>query len=118
MLNEVVGNVLRQVEGATCVLLAGADGVVVASAVAAGGPAPDVVAASLADLFRRVAAAHRDAGLLPPVEFTSGGGREQAALVSVTAQYLLVAVLHGIGGLGRTRFELRKAAAALQAELG
>ena len=63
------------------------------AAVAKDGPAPDVVAASLADLFRRVAVAHRDAGLVPPDEFTSGGRSGQAALRVVTTQYLLVAVL-------------------------
>jgi len=118
MFDEVLRRMLDEVGGMRCVLLAGADGVVVASAVASGGPAPDVVAASLADLFRRVAFAHREAGLAPPQEFTSGDGREQAALRSVTPHYLLVAVLDGIEHLGRTRFELRKAAAALQVELG
>jgi predicted regulator of Ras-like GTPase activity (Roadblock/LC7/MglB family) len=117
MFDEVLKNVLSTVEGAQCVLLAGLDGVVVAAVAAKGGPAPDVVAASLADLFRKVAAAHRDAGLLPPNEFTSGGSSGQAALRAVTAQYLLVAVLDGIGSLGRARFELRKAAAALEPEL-
>jgi len=117
MFDDVLRRILREVEGTRCVLLAGIDGVVVASAVAPDGPAPDAIAASLAELFRRVADAHRDAGLLPPREFTSGGGGEQAALVAVTAQYLLVSVLDGIGGLGRTRFELRKAADTLQTEL-
>ena len=117
MFDEVLKTVLGEVEGAQCVLLASLDGMVVAKAVALDGPAPDVIAASLADLFRRVASAHRDAGLVPPTEFTSGGPSGQAALREVTAQYLLIAVLDGIGSLGRTRFELRKAAAALEPEL-
>lgn len=118
MFDDVLKRVLADLDGARCVLLSGVDGVLVAAAVADGGPAPDAVAASLADLFRRVSAAHRDAGLTPPLEFTSGGGGEQAALTSVTAQYLLMAVSDGAGSLGRTRFALRKAAATLQAELG
>jgi predicted regulator of Ras-like GTPase activity (Roadblock/LC7/MglB family) len=117
MFDDVLKNVLTTVAGARCVVLAGQDGVVVAAAVAKDGPAPDVVAASLADLFRRVAVAHRDAGLVPPDEFTSGGASAQAALRVVTEQYLLVAVLDGPESLGRTRFELRKAAAALEHEL-
>ena len=117
MFDEVLKRVLAAVEGARCVLLAGQDGMVVAAAVARDGPAPDMVAASLADLFRKVVAAHRDAGLVPPVEFTSGGSSGQAALRAVTAEYLLVAVVDGLGSLGRTRFELRKAAAALEPEL-
>ncbi len=118
MLNEVVRDVLADLQGARCVVLSGVDGVLVASAVADGGPAPDVIAASLADLFRRVATAHRDAGLAPPKEFTTGAAGEQAALTEVTPQYVLMAVLQGGGSLGRARFALRKAAAALQAELG
>ena len=98
-------------------LLAGSDGVVVASAVANDGPAPDVVAASLADLFRYAGVGPRDAGLAPPRELTSGGSSGQSVLRALTPQYLLVAVLDGIAGLGRTRFELRNAAASLEPEL-
>jgi len=118
MFDEVLAKVLGELDGARCVLLTGSDGVVVASAVAKDGPAPDVVAASLADLFRKAGAAHRDAGFAPPRELTSGGSSGQSVLRAVTPEYLLVAVLDGIGGLGRTRFELRKAAAALEPELG
>ena len=117
MFDDVLKRVLDKIEGARCVLLAGQDGMLVAAAVAKDGPAPDAVAASLADLYRKVAAAHRDAGLVPPEEFTSGGSSGQAALRAVAAQYLLVAVLDGLSSLGRTRFELRKAAAVLEPEL-
>ena len=118
MFDELLARVLGELDGARCVLLTGSDGVVVASAVAKDGPAPDVVAASLADLFRKAGAAHRDAGFAPPSELTSGGSSGQSVLRAVTPEYLLVAVLDGIGGLGRTRFELRRAAAALEPELG
>ena len=117
MFDELLKKVLAEVEGARCVLLTGLDGMVVAAAVAKDGPAPDVVAASLADLFFKVGVAHRDAGLAPPKEFTSAGSSGQSALRAVTPEYLLVAVLDGIAELGRTRFELRKAAAALESEL-
>jgi len=117
MFDEVLKKVLTEVEGARCVLLAGFDGMVVAAAVTKDGPAPDVVAASLADLFRKVGVAHRDAGLAPPKEFTAAGSSGQSALRVVTPGYLVVAVLDGIGSLGRMRFELRKAAAALEPEL-
>jgi len=117
MFDEVLKNVLAEVEGVRCVLLAGRDGMVVAAAVAKEGPAPEAVAASWTDLFRKVAAAHRDAGLVPPQEFTSGGFSGHAAMRAVTPQYLLVAVVDSLGSLGRTRFELRKAAAALEPEL-
>jgi predicted regulator of Ras-like GTPase activity (Roadblock/LC7/MglB family) len=117
MFDDVLKNALAEIEGARCVLLSGPDGVVVAAAVAGDGPAPDVVAASLADLYRKVAAAHRSAGLVPPTEFTSGGAEGQAVLRVVTGEYLLVAIVDGAGSLGRTRFQLRKTAAALEPEL-
>jgi predicted regulator of Ras-like GTPase activity (Roadblock/LC7/MglB family) len=117
MITEVLKGVLTKIDGAQCVLLAATDGVIVATALAPGGPAPDVVAASLADLFRRVASAHREAGLAPPAEFTTSGAGEQSAVRAVTGQYLLLAVLDGVASLGRTRFELRKAASVLQPEL-
>ena len=117
MIDEVLKRLLADVEGARCVLLASHDGMVVGAAVAADGPAPDVLAASLADLFGKVGVAHRDAGLARPREFTSGGSSVCAVLRAVTPLYLLVAVLDGIGGLGKTRFELRKAAARLEPEL-
>ena len=117
MLDDVLKGVLSEVEDARCVVLAGRDGMVVAAAVAKDGPAADVVAASLADLFRKVTAAHRDAGLAPPQEFTSAGTDGQAAVRQVAAQYMLAAVLTGTGSLGRTRFALLKAAEALESEL-
>ena len=117
MFDEVLTKVLGEIDGARCVLLTASDGVVVASAVAKNGPSPDLVAASLADLFRKAGAAHRDAGIAPPKELTSGGSSGQSVLREVTPEYLLVAVLDGLAGLGRTRFELRKAAAALESEL-
>lgn len=117
MFDEALRKILTEVEGARCVVLSGRDGVVVASAVAPGGPAADVVAASLADLFRRVTAAHEDAGLSPPEEFTSEGSGGRAAVRLVDAQHLLVAVLSGAGGLGRARFALLQAVEELEGEL-
>jgi len=115
--DEVLRGALTRIEGGRCVLLAGFDGMIVAAAVNDGGTASDAVAASLVDLFRKASAAHEDAGLTPPAELTSGGAGEHAALRAVTDEYVLVAVLDGVRSLGRARFELRKAAAAIQPEL-
>ena len=65
MFDEALAKVLHQLEGARCVLLTGSDGMLVASAVTKDGPAPDVVAASLADLFRKAGLAHRESGVEP-----------------------------------------------------
>lgn len=117
MFDKILNDLLARLEGARCVLLAGMDGMIVAAAVARSMPAPDAVAASLVDLFRKLSVAHRDAGLAPPSEFTSGGAGGQAAVRTVTEDYVLIAVLEDASGLGRTRFELRKTAAAIQPEL-
>lgn len=117
MIDEVLRKLLSDFDGARCVLLASHDGMVVGSAVAADGPSPDLVAASLADLFGKVAAAHDEAGLARPTEFTSGNATARALLRAVTPHYLLVAVSDGNGSLGRARFAVRKAAAALAPEL-
>ena len=117
MFDEALDKVLQALDNARCVVLTGSDGMIVASVVAKNGPAPDVVAASMAELFRKAGVAHRDAGFDAPKELTSGGPSGQSVLRAVTPEYLLIAVLGGISGLGRTRFELRKAAAALEPEL-
>ena len=75
-----------------------------------------MVAASLADLFRRVAAAHLDAGLAPPQEFTSVGAEGQAAVRQVAAQYVLMAILEE-AGVSVERASRSKAAEALESEL-
>jgi predicted regulator of Ras-like GTPase activity (Roadblock/LC7/MglB family) len=117
VIDGVLRRILASVVGARCVVLAAADGVLVASAVAPGGPAPDAVAAAMGDLLRRVAAAHRDAGLVPPSEFASGGPDGQAALRVVTNQYVLIVVLSDPRDLGRARHALRLGAAELEPEL-
>src|SRR5262245_27255606 len=117
MIDDVLRKLLADLEGARCVLLASHDGMVVASAVARDGPAPETIAASLADLFGKVGTAHHEAGLARPKEFASVGATDRAVLRAVSPHYLLVAVSDGAGSLGRARLEVRKAAAALAPEL-
>ncbi len=118
MFDDVLRGTLARIEGARCVVLAGVDGMIVTAALRhADDDPPEAVAASLVELFRRVSAAHRDAGLTPPQEFTSGNPDEQSALRAVTDRYVLMAVLDGVASLGRARFELRKAASAIHPEL-
>lgn len=115
--NDVLKRIVDEVEGASCALLAGFDGMVVAAAARDGGPSPDLVAASMADLFRKTRAAHGDAGLAAPAEFTSGGPAGCVVVRLVTPEYVLAVVLGPEGSLGRARFELRKASAVLEPEL-
>lgn len=114
MFDDALKRILAEVEGARCVLIAGLDGMVVAAAVSERGPAPDLVAASMADLYRKAGTALADAGLGAPGELTLGGPEGHVILREVTSEYLLAITLAVDGSLGRSRFELRKAAAALE----
>jgi predicted regulator of Ras-like GTPase activity (Roadblock/LC7/MglB family) len=115
--DDVLRRVLETVEGVTCVFLAGRDGMVVASVVREGGPSPELMAASMADLFRKAGSAFEDAEIGVPSEFTLGGVSGHVVLREVVSGYLLAASVEPDGGLGRARFELRKAAASLEPEL-
>lgn len=117
MFKEVLSEILERVDGAGCVLLSGRDGVLVASASREGAPAPDAIAASMADLYRKAGTALEDAGFGLPVELSVGAGAGHVVLREVTADYLLAASLGPGGSLGRVRFELRRAAAVLEPEL-
>jgi predicted regulator of Ras-like GTPase activity (Roadblock/LC7/MglB family) len=115
--DEVLRHVLDQVEGASCVLLAGRDGVVVAAAVRDGGPSPEAIAAAMSELLRRADSASRDAELGSTGELTVGGAAGHVVLREVASGYLLAAALAPHAILGRARFELRKAAMILHPEL-
>jgi predicted regulator of Ras-like GTPase activity (Roadblock/LC7/MglB family) len=115
--DDVLRRILETVEGVTCVLIAGQDGMVVASAVRKDGPSPELIAASLADLFRKAGSAFGDAELGIPSELTLGGVAGHVVLREVASGYVLAASIEPDGSLGRARFELRKAAVALEPEL-
>jgi predicted regulator of Ras-like GTPase activity (Roadblock/LC7/MglB family) len=116
--DEVLEAVRQGAEGVLSVVLAGLDGVVVASTKASGdGPAADVLAASFAELYRKVGAACRDAGLTAPDELTFGGEGTTVTLRAVTPEYVLLALLGPPAIPGHVRFELRRAAGRLRPEL-
>lgn len=107
----------KDLDGVRAVLLAGVDGIVVAMDIADDDLAPDAVAAAFADLHRKMRAAHRDAGLGEPQEWTAEGALGRIAVRAVTPDFLLVALLAPSATMGRVRFELRKAAVRLEPEL-
>lgn len=117
MFEEILKNVLTGTEGAVGALIMGLDGISIAR-VDAGESAIDidVVAAEYTTLLRK---AMRNGEDLPV------GRLDEIALVSdqysfllkpITPEYFLVLVLRSQGGLGRARFELRKAQLALEEE--
>ena len=118
MFDETLAELTARIDGARAIVLTGVDGMILAAAGGGGAdPAPDLLAACLSDVHRRVVAAHRDAGLPLPVETSAGSSDATVVVRRVTDEYLLVALLGPAGGLGRARFEMRRAAARLQTEL-
>jgi predicted regulator of Ras-like GTPase activity (Roadblock/LC7/MglB family) len=117
VIDEALRGVRGESDGVDAVLLAGIDGVIVATAGSADGLAADAVAAAFADLFVKVGSAHRDAGLTAPRELTASTEDRRVVVRAVTPEYLLLAVLGERGILGQARHALSKAASALEAEL-
>lgn len=117
MIDEALRGVRSEGRGVDAVLLTGTDGVIVATSGEAPGLESDSVAAAFADLFRKVEAAHRDAGLPRPHEITAGGPEHRVVVRAVTEDYLLLAILGEGGIVGQVRHALSKAAASLEPEL-
>jgi len=117
MIDEALRDARGTGEDVETVVLAGADGVVVATAGTADGLAADALAAAFADLFQKVGSAHRDAGLSAPREMTATAAERRVVVRAVTDEYLLLAVLGEKGILGQARHALGKAALVLEPEL-
>ena len=117
MLDETLARVKVAVEGARAVLLVIMDGMIVAGKGEDDDLSWDLVVASYADLVRRIGSVHREAGIGSPAEFVVTAADAALLFRAVTPEYALLAVLPPGGSLGRTRFELRKAASRILPEL-
>jgi predicted regulator of Ras-like GTPase activity (Roadblock/LC7/MglB family) len=118
MFDDALQAVRAGADGVLAVVLAGLDGMVVAALPPTGdGPAADVLAASFVEIYKKVGATYRDAGLAMPVEITVQGAGSTVAVRAVTSEYLLMALFDPTGIAGQVRFELRRAAGRLQPEL-
>jgi len=117
VLDETLAGVAAAVEGARAVLLVGMDGMVVAGKGEDDDLPWDLVVASYADLVRRVGSVHREAGIGSPAELVVTASDATLVFRVVTPEYALLAVLPPGGSLGRTRFELRRAASRILPEL-
>lgn len=115
---EILRALVEGPSGIRLAVLAGIDGMIVASARGDDdAPPADLLAASLADVFRKVAAAHDEAGLGATAELTAASPQGEVVLRAVTPDYLLIALAAPGGNFGRIRFELRKAGVKLVPEL-
>ncbi len=117
MLDETLAVVKASVAGARAALLVGMDGMIVAGKGDDGDLPWDLVVASYADLVRRTASVHREAGIEDPVELMVTSAGASMVFRAVTPDYALLVVLPPGGAIGRARFELRKAAARILPEL-
>lgn len=114
---EALRRVAAKVEGTRAVSLVGADGIPVETWGAPEGLSIETLAAELGGLWKaaRNAGAAAEEGEVREVATVTDGGI--TLLSRVTREYYLLLLLAREGNLGRGRFELRKAAAALEKEL-
>ena len=116
MFDEVLLALRSGLPGARAALLVGADGMLVAGG-GEEGPSWELIGAATADLVRRSAAAHREAGLAPAAELTWGGLSGTLLYRAVTPEYGLLLALGAGAETGRARWLLRRTAARLLPEL-
>jgi predicted regulator of Ras-like GTPase activity (Roadblock/LC7/MglB family) len=112
-----LARVAERVEGTRAVSLVGADGIPIETWGSPQSLTIETVAAEMSALLqaaRRASAASSPGELREIATVTDGG---IAVLSRVTGEYYLLLLLAREGNLGRGRFELRKAAAALEKEL-
>lgn len=117
VLEDALARLADRVTGTRAVSLVGADGIPVATRRFTESLSIEIVAAQIGGLLRaaRTAASASGSGEVREVATVSDTGI--TVLTQVTAEYYLLLLLAREGNLGRGRFELRKAAAALEKEL-
>ena len=114
---DTLRRIAERVEGTRAVSLVGVDGIAIDSYVSAEGLPMEPLAAETGALVKaaHAAGALTDHGALR--QLTVASERAATILCRVTEEYYLLLLLARDGNFGRGRFELRKAAAALEKEL-
>ena len=114
---DTLRRVADRVEGTRAVSLVGVDGIAIDSYVSAEGLPMESLAAETGALVKaaQAAGAMTDHGALELL--TVASARAATILCRVTEEYYLLLLLARDGNFGRGRFELRKAASALEKEL-
>ena len=114
---DTLRRIAERVEGTRAVSLVGTDGIAIDSYVSSEGLPMDSLAAESGSLVTAARAARALAEHGPIQQVTVASDRAATILCRVTEEYYLVLLLARDGNFGRGRFELRKAAAALEKEL-
>jgi predicted regulator of Ras-like GTPase activity (Roadblock/LC7/MglB family) len=114
---DTLRRIAERVEGTRAVSLVGIDGIAIDSFVSAEGLPMESLAAETGALVKaaRAALALTDHG--PIQQLSVASDRAATILCRVTEEYYLLLLLARDGNFGRGRFELRKAATALEKEL-
>lgn len=117
MFDETLKSIVANTDGAVGALIMGLDGISVARADASDSSIDiDVIAAEYTTLLRKSMRNTEDAALGSLRELVVAAEKFAFLIKPITTEYFLVLVLEAHGGLGRARFELRKAQLALEEE--
>jgi predicted regulator of Ras-like GTPase activity (Roadblock/LC7/MglB family) len=114
---DTLRRIAERVEGTRAVSLVGTDGIAIDSYVSSEGLPMESLAAESGSLVKAARSAKALAEHGPIEQLTVASDRAATILCRVTEEYYLVLLLARDGNFGRGRFELRKAAAALEKEL-
>ena len=114
---ERLQKVLETVEGSKAVAIIGRDGIAVERLAVSDEPNLDLATAQYTDIAKKLQLANDELEAGPLKEMIQRTERYIVVLTTITQEYFLMLVLGQDGSLGRARFELRKAAAALYEEL-
>ena len=118
MFDETLKTIVARTQGAVGAVIMGLDGISVARADAPDGLEIDidVVAAEYTALLRKSVRTTEDAALGSLRELVVTSDRLAFLITPITSEYFLLLVLEPRYGLGRARFELRKAQLILEEE--
>jgi predicted regulator of Ras-like GTPase activity (Roadblock/LC7/MglB family) len=114
---ETLRRLAERVEGTRAVSLVGADGIPVESWSSPESLSIETLAAEMGGLLKAARGAGSAARAGTIREVATVADRAITIVSRVTGEYYLLLLLAREGNLGRGRFELRKAAAALEKEL-
>ena len=117
MLHEALEQVAAAAQGIDGVYLIAMDGMEVARSGDPGDFPLEFMAASYADIMRKLEAAGKEADIEAPTELLVTTAGRKLIFRTVTAEYGLLAVVAPGGISGRVRYELIKAARLLRPEL-
>lgn len=114
---DTLRRVAERVEGTRAVSLVGVDGIAIDSYVSADGVPMESLAAEMGAIVKAAQAAGALTEHDAVAQLSVASGRAITILCRVTEEYYLLLWLARDGNFGRGRFELRKAASALEKEL-